>query len=700
MSSYPRVRALVAAAAAASLGAILLHGCSERPMEPISLATTRAQLTIEAGSSTANGTVTSNHFGLNCSITGSTGGTSTSGKCASPVDSGLAMVFTATPASGAVLKLDQEWLGCVPDVSDRRICRVTMGNSPLTVAPTFVPASTAFTLTVSGGAGGSGTVISTPTGITCTITNGQASAGNCSAGFPAGTQVQLAATAAGGSYLKAWAGGGCDTAGTGTGTGSGTCITAINANVGVVVSFDVQTSVASMGQWDPPMSWPAVAIHATLLPNGKVLTWSRMDRPPVLWDPANPGNFTTLSEPADLFCSGMALLPDGKLFVTGGHSGVDTKGIKTAFTFDYKTNSWFQAPDMSKGRWYPTATALASGEALVVAGTDEAAGNVLIPEIYQPGSNTWRSLTTASRSLPYYPMMFGAPDGSVYYAGPEQSTAYLNTSGTGSWAAGPTRTCCYRDYGSAVMYAVGQILVVGGGSPPTNTAERIDIHSAGTWTSSGTMSVGRRQSNATLLADGTVLVTGGTDATGFNGPPTTSAVLAAELWNPNNPTVWKKLASMTHYRLYHSTALLLPDGRVLSAGSGQPAATGLTDDYTAEIFSPPYLFKPDGTPATRPVITSAPTEIPYSVTWPNGQSFTIQTPDAAGIVKVTLIRLSAVTHAFNQNQRMNILPFTTGNGTLTINAPVNSNRAPPGHYMLFIINSSGVPSVARIVHLN
>jgi hypothetical protein len=103
-----------------------------------------------------------------------------------------------------------------------------------------------------------------------------------------------------------------------------------------------------------------------------------------------------------------------------------------------------------------------------------------------------------------------------------------------------------------------------------------------------------------------VLVTGGTDATGFNSPPTSSAVLAAELWNPATPGQWTRLASMSHYRLYHTTALLLRDGRVLVMGSGEPAATGLTDDLTAEIFSPPYLFNADGTPATRPVLGSAP----------------------------------------------------------------------------------------------
>src|SRR6185437_10594823 len=119
---------------------------------------------------------------------------------------------------------------------------------------------------------------------------------------------------------------------------------------------------------------------------------------------------------------------------------------------------------------------------------------------------------------------------------------------------------------------------------------------------------------ATLLADGTVLVTGGTNASGFNSPPTDANVLAAERWSPTGG--WTQLARQTHYRLYHSNALLLPDGRVLSVGSGQPAATGLTDDYTGELFSPPYLFKPDGTPAARPTYTGAPSAVGYGASFP------------------------------------------------------------------------------------
>jgi hypothetical protein len=289
-------------------------------------------------------------------------------------------------------------------------------------------------------------------------------------------------------------------------------------------------------------------------------------------------------------------------------------------------------------------------------------------------------------------MMFAAPDGRVFMAGPDRATAYLTTSGTGGWTAGPSSLFGSRDYGTAVMYDGGKILLVGGGSP-TASAEVIDLNSGGAWRGVAPMSVARRQLNATLLADGTVLATGGTNSSGFNTAPTDSRVLAAERWDPVTEG-WSSLASMTHNRLYHSTALLLPDGRVLSMGSGQPAATGLSDDYTGEIFTPPYLFSADGTLAPRPTITSAPTSVSY------GSGFAVTTPEAATIVRATWIRLSSVTHAFNQNQRMNRLSVTvTGPSSVMVSAPSGPNLAPPGHYMLFLIDNHGVPSVAKIIQI-
>jgi hypothetical protein len=694
MTRVRRARTVLAVATASML--MLLHACGQEPTEPPGFTPDDTyRLTVGTGSSSASGVVTSNRGGIECSVTGGTAGAAASGICSGTFAAGTVVSVTATAVGGAVLKLDAEWGDtCIPLVEAPQVCQITMDRDR-SVAATFVPAPTTFTLTVAGGASGSGTVYSTPSGITCTIADGQAVSGNCSAGFPRGTSVKLTATAASGRGIKAWAGGQCEKSAEGGWRSLGSCVMTLSRNLSVVVSFEAlaaATDAGTLGQWSAPFAWPAVAIHAALLPNRQVVTYGRHHRQPVLWNPANPAGFTTLPLPADFFCSGLTLLRNGKLFIAGGHAGVDNFGLKTSYQFDQASRQWIRSADMRNGRWYPTLTTLSNGQVLAISGGDTAAALNRVPEVFLPGQNRWRALAGATRNVPYYPMMFAAPDGKVFLAGPEQATAFLSTSGSGSWTAGPPRQFGFRDYGSAVMYDAGKILVVGGGAP-TATAEVIDLLGARTWTFVGSLSVPRRQTNATLLADGTVLVTGGTNASGFNSPPTSSAVLAAELWNPSTPATWTRLASMSHYRLYHTTALLLPDGRVLVAGSGEPAATGLSDDLTAEIFSPPYLFKSDGTPATRPVISSVPTKLTH------GTTFTLGTTSAAEIRKVMLVRLSAVTHAFDMNQRGIMLGFSAGSSSLTVTAPTNNRLAPPGHYLLFIVNSSGVPSVAKVVKL-
>ena len=670
---------------AAMVSLLVLFACQEPLTEPeFTQVNNRYQLTISGPASTASGLVSSDRGGISCTVAS---GGALSGKCSQGYKSGAIVTLTLTPASGA--KLEFASSNCAPSGDTGLTCHVTMSTAQA-VTVKFIAQSNTFTLTIAGGAAGSGSVSSSPTGISCTVTNGTAAATGCSTPYSLNQQVTLTATAASGSYLKAWAGGGCDAGGNGVGKSTGACVVVMSQTVAVIVSFDKPANVALVGQWSSPLTWPAVAIHANLLPNGVVMTWGRSDHDPVLWDPV-AGTFASASRPVDLFCSGHALLPDGRLLVAGGHSGVDTKGIVATEIYDYRTNSWTAGQNMQNGRWYPTNTTLANGEMLTISGGDTSGVLNKIPEVWTT-SGGWRALTTASASLPYFPMIFVAPNGTAYVAGPNQSTGYLNTSQTGSWTAGPNRTFGSRDYGSAVMYDAGKILAVGGGSP-TATAEVIDLNAGGgaAWRSVQSMAVARRQMNATLLADGTVLATGGSNAAGFNTKPTDDRVLAAERWNPTSET-WTALARQTHYRLYHSNALLLPDGRVISMGSGQPAATGLSDDYTAEILSPPYLFNLDGTPAARPTISSAPTSIVY------GQVFSVGTPNASAIAKVTWIRLSTVTHATNMNQRLDYLAFTAPNASsLSVTAPASGNLAPPGHYLLFILDGNGVPSVAKIV---
>jgi hypothetical protein len=319
---------------------------------------------------------------------------------------------------------------------------------------------------------------------------------------------------------------------------------------------------------------------------------------------------------------------------------------------------------------------------LTVAGADENGNPVPVPEI---GNGTsWRQLTGASLTLPNYPRDFVAPDGRIFAAGPSQQSHWLDVSGSGSWTNGPSMNYGSRTYGSAVMYEAGKVLFVGGNSSPTNTAEIIDLNRPNPqWTYTGSMTYARWNLNATVLPTGDVLVTGG-----VNGDRSNPAlkVNATELWNPTSGT-WTLLAnSAPLLRGYHSTTLLLPDGRVIHAGGG--AGGGTIDNLNYEVFSPPYLFK-----GARPDVTGVTGTMGY------GQTLFVQTPDGASITKVTLIHTGSVTHAFDEAQLLVSLSFSQVAGGLSVTLPASRNIAPPGPYMLFLVNGNGVPSVGRIMIL-
>lgn len=454
-----------------------------------------------------------------------------------------------------------------------------------------------------------------------------------------------------------------------------------------------------VGQWGPVVNWPVVAVWAALLPNGKVLAYDSIgDRGTqnyvlqdhtraTVWDPA-AGSQTEawLRDGYNIFCSGFAHLPNGSIFIAGGNKDKYQNGIVQTHYFDWENDTWSLGENMSYARWYPSVTAMGSDEMLITS------GGAAIPEVRQ-SDGTLRQLSNASLSLPLYPWFDVAPDGRAFDSGPDQTMRSLDPSGAGTWQLWGKRDLINRTYGSHAVYDVGKILVAGGGIS-TNTAEVIDTNGATpTATPTGSMAYGRRQNNLTVLADGTVLVTGG-NSSGATYVDLNAGVYAAELWSPATGQ-WTTLASMRETRQYHSTALLLPDGRVLSAGGG---ICGECDEVgylnkNAEIFSPPYLFAKDGSGALapRPTVAAAPSTVTEST------NFTVSTPDAASITKVALVRLGAVTHSNNMDQRYVPVQFTAGSGKLTVTAPANVNIAPPGDYMLFLVNSAGVPSVAPIV---
>jgi hypothetical protein len=448
---------------------------------------------------------------------------------------------------------------------------------------------------------------------------------------------------------------------------------------------------ATVGQFSSVMTWPYEAIHAHLLPTGKVLFWTRGDHSQ-LWDPVTNAVIPAAASGANIFCSGHAFLGNGQLLEAGGHV-TSWVGLPSAYMYHPLNDTWTQLPDMNNGRWYPTNTTLPNGDVLVISGwINTTAGVNVEPQVWQSASASWRNLTTAHLTLPFYPFTFVAPNGKVFCAGPSQVTRYLNVTGSGAWSSVASNRYGTRNWGSAVMYDDDKVLIMGG-SPcgfytgdcntyPTATAEIIDLNGpTPTWEYTGSMVTGgRKLHNATLLADGTVLVSGGSRGTeGPNTQPSDPAY-TCELWDPATGT-WTPMASLTKKRTYHSIALLLPDGRVLSAGGDFGGAS-------AEVYSPPYLFH-----GSRPAITSAPASVGY------GESFFVGTPNATSISNVTLIALSSVTHSFNMGQRISRPLFSQATGGLNVTAPSNPNRTPPGYYMLFILNSNGVPSVAKIVQI-
>ena len=468
---------------------------------------------------------------------------------------------------------------------------------------------------------------------------------------------------------------------TGVGAGPAT-ITATSEGKSGSSSITVTTGgmAALVGEWSAVLPAPIVQVHLHLLVDGRVLSFGGSSGIPQVWDPAT-GVFTAVPSPALMFCSGHNFLPDGRLLVSGGGTG-NGLGHTNSDIFDAATTSWIVGPEMAYARWYPTNTTMPNGEVVTMAGADENGNAVPIPEI---GDGTsWRQLTGASLTLSNYPRNFVAPDGRLFVAGPSAGSHWLDVTGTGSWTDGPTMNGGSRSYGSAVMYEAGKILFVGGNSSPTNTAEIIDLHQASPqWSFTGSLTYSRWNLNATVLPTGDVLVTGGVNGSRSN---PALKVNATELWNPVTGT-WTLMASSAPLlRGYHSTALLLPDGRVIHSGGG--AGGGTIDNLNFEIYSPPYLFK-----GARPNVTGVIGAVGY------GQSVLAVTQDGASITKVTLIHTGSVTHAFDEAQRLVSLSFSAVSGGVSVTLPASRNTAPPGPYMLFLVNGNGVPSVGQIILL-
>ena len=476
--------------------------------------------------------------------------------------------------------------------------------------------------------------------------------------------------------------------------------------LGLVGSQVAAQSPLTDGSWST-LSYlmPINPIHCGVTHTGKVVVVAGSENEPdqqeyraAVWDPAS-GTIVVQDLVWDVFCNGMAALPDGRFLIAGGSEQYDPfYGEPRATIYDPATEKFNEVESMAHGRWYATVTALSDGSLMAFSGLNEFGGTNNAVEVYQVATG-WSPEYVAPWTPPLYPRMHLLPDGDVFYAGSTPSSHLFNPA-TQTWTLNIARTVYRKEriYGSSVLLPLRpetgylpRVLIMGGNSPATATAEIIDLSAATpAWRSIAPMSEPRIQMNAVILPTGKVLALGGSE---LDEDPNTAS-LAADLLDPVAET-WSSAGVAVYPRLYHSVALLLPDATVWVAG-GNPVR-GTYEEHM-EIYSPAYLFTDDGSgnaiPAPRPTITNVPAEIGY------GAGFKIKTPNSTEISSVVLVRPGSVSHAFDMEQRLVGLTFSTGgSGTLRSTAPPNGSIAPPGYYMLFLVNQAGVPSLAKFVHL-
>lgn len=469
------------------------------------------------------------------------------------------------------------------------------------------------------------------------------------------------------------------------------------------------------GRWGNVINLPLVAVAAANLPNNKLLLWSAYDRYTsggdqgqtytAIFDPAT--NQSTLSlvtaTQHDMFCPGTSNLANGQILVNGGSSSAKTS------IFNSANNSWTTADGMSIPRGYQGNTVLPSGAVMTIGGSwNDRLGN--------KGAELWTMPTGWSLlpNLPATPLLDGvsdpegvyradnhawlwtAPNGKVFHAGPSANMHWLDTLGQGGYSgAGARGEDGYTMGGTTVMYDIGRILKFGG-SPsyasddtanPRTYVINIRTDNAQV-TRVGDLNYARTHHNAVVLPTGEVLAIGGVpNASLFND---SNPRLTAELWSPTTQS-WRTVAAMTVPRSYHSTAILLSDGRVFAGGGGLCGDCG-ANHPDAEIYSPPYLFNTDGSAAPRPQITGAPQKAAHDNT------ITVTTDRA--VSTFALVRLSSVTHSTNNDQRRIPLTFTNPSpNSYRLHIPANPAVVLPGYYMLFAMNNNGAPSMAHTIQI-
>ena len=502
----------------------------------------------------------------------------------------------------------------------------------------------------------------------------------------------------------------------------------VGANEGWYRVLDAMTDLdmaATMGVWRLLENDAQVnPVHAALLHTGSVVFFAGSGNDPdrhgagqyatALWHYPHP-DYSRPDTPVDLFCCGHAFLPDGRLLASGGTEQYDPFfGLKQAVAFDPdagppdpasptgSTGAWTRKPAMAGGRWYPSLLSLPDGRVLAVSGLDEHSELNLVPELYTDGAG-WNASARSPANWPMYAHLFLLEDGRVYYSGGQYGSnngvrpsiwdlAANTVVEVGGVLVDPGK----RNQSASVLLPPAQdqrVMIMGGGpsdmhdmTGATASTAITDLSTAAPAVTAGApMAMRRMHLCATLLPDRTVLVNGGAMMEESHA----DATFEAEIYHPQaagGPGTWTMAARSRVARLYHSVALLMADGKVITSGSN-PARK--TEELRIEVYWPPYLFA-----GTRPRCSPTQTELDY------GGTVELSCPAPDDVASVCLVRPGSTTHSSNGDQRLVDLPHqATGTDALLLALPPTATIAPPGWYMLFALDAAGVPSKASWIHL-
>jgi hypothetical protein len=464
---------------------------------------------------------------------------------------------------------------------------------------------------------------------------------------------------------------------------------------------DYAKATAALATTDPAVigSWSAatnpgtktIGISAVLLHTGKVLLFggkyksTDKNTAAYLYDPVSKTGHE-VPAPAAVFCGAVTQLSDGRVLSSGGADPIP-KGIVDLWLFDPVSEQWSRQPDTPLGRYYPTSTKLSDGRVVITAG-NELDGTTPNPtvEVYTPpvagAASGTLQVVGPNHVTGYYPRQWLMPDGRMLQV--EGLKSYGLDPGSWSWTTLKSLPGGDGAGSAGLMLPAGpngsnKVLMVGGltkGAAVATTETYDYANPAAGWSFASPMPTARAHTNVVQVPDGSAIAIGGNSSGLYNTGQTQTMS-----YDPATGA-WTNLAVQSVRRAYHSTAVLLPDGRIMSAGD-----TGAGGGKQAiDFYSPPYLFK-----GPRPAIDSAPAQVDY------GAGFSIATSGPTA-TRAVLMAPAATTHADEMNARHVELAVTPSVGGFTATGPT-STVAPPGYYMLFVLTADGIPSTAKWVHV-